>query len=97
MSDDDHEEEEEDDVETTEAYQREEHQKEYERAQAIASLPKDFHQTSSLDLRKMITSLNCQQRRIFDEMCEGVHVMTVRPSQAKFTWLERQELGKVLW
>ena len=70
VGDDDDEEEEEDDVETTEAYQREEHQKEYERAQAIASLPKDFHQTSSLDLRKMITSLNCQQRRIFDEMCE---------------------------
>ena len=68
--DDDDEEEEEDDEETTEAWQIEEHQREYDRSQAIASLPKDFNATSMLELRKGITSLNTQQRIIFDELCE---------------------------
>ena len=67
---DDDEEEEEDDEETTEAWQIEEHQREYDRSQAIASLPKDYNATSMLELRKGITSLNTQQRIIFDELCE---------------------------
>ena len=62
--------EDEDDEETTEAWQIEEHQREYDRSQAMASLPKDYDATSMLELRKGITSLNTQQRIIFDELCE---------------------------
>ena len=72
VDDDDDEDEEDDEVETTEAWQIEEQQREYDRSQAVASLPKDYDATSMLELRKGITSLNVKQRMIFDEMCERV-------------------------
>ena len=62
-------------IETTERYQIEAHEEEYDRSQAIASLPKEDESQSMtlLDLRKLITSLNHQQREIFDEICERVN------------------------
>ena len=72
---DDEEDEDDLELETTERYQIEEHQAEYDRSQAIASLPKEDESQSMsiLDLRKLITSLNSQQRQIFDEICERVN------------------------
>ena len=71
----DDEEEEDTEIETTERYQIEEHQQEYDKSQAIASLPKEDESggLSILELRKLITSLNTQQRQIFDEICERVN------------------------
>ena len=62
-----------DELETTESYQIEQHQQEYDRSQAIASLPKDDKATSIIDLRKKITALNSQQRKLFDEICERIN------------------------
>ena len=66
---------EDDELETTERYQIEEHQQEYDKSQAIAALPKDdvSRALSLVDLRKLITSLNHQQRQIFDEICERIN------------------------
>ena len=71
----DDEEEEDTEIETTERYQIEEHQQEYDKSQAIASLPKEDESggMSILELRKLITSLNTQQRQIFDEICERIN------------------------
>ena len=71
----DEEEEDDDEIETTERYQIAEYEKEHDRNQAIASLPKDdeSEELSLLDLRKLITSLNPQQRQIFDEIVERIN------------------------
>ena len=71
----DDEEEDDTELETTERYQIEEHQQEYDKSQAIASLPKEDESRgmSILDLRKLITSLNPQQRQIFDEIMERIN------------------------
>ena len=63
-----------DELETTEKYQIELHQKDYDRSQAKRSLPKD-NESASLsryELMKQITSLNSQQRQLFDEICERI-------------------------
>ena len=69
-SDDD---EEESELETTERFLINEHEEEYDRQKAIDALPKDNKTTNYLEpseLRRRITSLNSQQRRIFDDIIE---------------------------
>ena len=70
---DDEEEEEQREMETTEQYQIHEHEEEFDRKKAISSLPKEDKTKNFLEseeLRRQITSLNHQQRRLFDDLIE---------------------------
>jgi hypothetical protein len=61
--------------ETTERYQVDEQVKEYDKHKAKQALPKDDTTENYLDpveLRKLITFLNSQQRHIFDDILERV-------------------------
>lgn len=62
-------------LETTENWEIEAHEEDYDKAKAKGTLPKD--DTSSLvdveELRKQIIKLNIEQRRVFDEICERVN------------------------
>ena len=60
-------------IETTEKYQINEHEEAFDRQKAVDSLPKtdktkDY--LESTELRKQITTLNKQQRKLFDDLME---------------------------
>ena len=62
-------------LETTENWEIEAHEKDYDKNKAKGMLPRD--DTSALvdieELRKLIIQLNQEQRRVFDEVCERVN------------------------
>ena len=62
-------------LETTENWEIEAHEEDYDKNKAKGTLPRD--DTSALvdieELRKLIIQLNQEQRRVFDEVCERVN------------------------
>ena len=62
-------------LETTENWEIEAHEQDYDKNKAKGTLPRD--DTSALvdieELRKLIIQLNQEQRRVFDEVCERVN------------------------
>ena len=74
-SEDYDEEEESTELETTENWQIEAHEQDYDKTRAKGTLPSD--ESLALvhldELRKQIIKLNQQQRRVFDEICERIN------------------------